>query len=95
LCPFDLGREHSFASNISVEEDVRVRKEKGDAVQPAQSQRRALEQALASVGELHGWITRKRIRNEGADLLIPGMANLVMAGRATVHAAARYSTDVE
>ena len=58
--PSDLGREHRFAADVGVKEELGVWQEGAHAVQPTNGKRGAFQQALPVSGEIEGRLRRDR-----------------------------------
>jgi len=77
--------QHGLASNIGVEKEVRVGEQQRDAIEPAQGQGRALQEALASIAEVDGRIRWQRAGDESANLLVPRAEDLLASGHSSFH----------
>jgi hypothetical protein len=64
LSALNLGREHGLASDIGVEEQLRVREQGADAVEPPNVVRGALQESLPLARKLQRWHRGQRERNE-------------------------------
>lgn len=69
LCALDLRGEHGLAPHIGVEEEMRIRKQGADAVEPPYCQRSPLEQQLPGTGDLERRLGRQRKRHKGTPML--------------------------
>ena len=85
LSPFDLRRKNSLSPYVGVEEEIRVRKQEGDAVQSSKRERRAFQLALVGTREINWRSWRQWIWDEGANFLAAGDADVVSACAASPH----------
>ena len=71
LGALDLRRKNGFAADIGVKEEVGIREQRADTVQPPHSQGGSLQQQLPLASDFKRRIRRQCVRNERADRL-PG-----------------------
>jgi hypothetical protein len=66
LRALDLRGEHGLLAHVAVEEEVGVREQGGDGVQPAEGEQGTLEQRLSRSGKVERRLRRQRRGDEGA-----------------------------
>ena len=85
LSSLDLRGKHGLLADVRVEEEVRVGKKRGNAVQPAKGEKRGFERLLESLIELERGDWRERSRHERLYPLAPDPRDFISACGPALH----------
>jgi hypothetical protein len=95
LGPLDLGGEDRFLADVAVEEEVGIREECREGVEPAERQQGLLLEHRQRAVELERRLGRQRLGQEGPNGLAPHGRDLVATSRAALHVEAGYPGQLE
>jgi len=95
LRPLDLRGEQGLFANIGVEKQTGVGKQRGDAVEPTESDEGLLEEALLVTSQLHIGLGRQGLGYKGPNLLPPCYHAFATARKVPLHAVIQELKEVK
>ena len=85
LSPLDLRRKHRLATDVCVQEELRIGQQRCNAIEAAECDGRPLQEAMTSAAQIEWRLWRQRIRDKRPNFFATTAFELKSAGRTSLH----------